>query len=52
MTTADDSSPRDGNDVDAGSDVLGVVGVGYVGLTTGACLAALGHRVVCGDIDA
>jgi len=26
--------------------------VGYVGLTTGACLAALGHRVVCGDIDA
>jgi len=52
MTTADDSSPRNGNDVDAGSDVLGVVGVGYVGLTTGACLAALGHRVVCGDIDA
>ena len=52
MTTADDSSPRDGNAVDAGSDVLGVVGVGYVGLTTGACLAALGHRVVCGDIDA
>ena len=32
--------------------ILGVVGVGYVGLTTGACLAALGHRVVCGDIDA
>lgn len=52
MTTADDPSPRDGNDVDAGADVLGVVGVGYVGLTTGACLAALGHRVVCGDIDA
>ena len=52
MTTADDSSSRNGNDVDAGADVLGVVGVGYVGLTTGACLAALGHRVVCGDIDA
>ncbi|NBU95458.1 MAG: hypothetical protein EBS20_06150 [Actinobacteria bacterium] len=52
MTTADDPSPRDDNDVDAGADVLGVVGVGYVGLTTGACLAALGHRVVCGDIDA
>jgi len=32
--------------------ILGVVGVGYVGLTTGACLAVLGHRVVCGDIDA
>jgi UDP-N-acetyl-D-mannosaminuronate dehydrogenase len=26
--------------------------VGYVGLTTGACLASLGHRVVCSDIDA
>jgi len=32
--------------------VLGVVGVGYVGLTTGACLASLGYRVVCGDVDA
>jgi len=52
MTTAADSSPLDGNDIDAGVDSLGVVGVGYVGLTTGACLAALGHRVVCGDIDA
>jgi UDPglucose 6-dehydrogenase len=31
---------------------LGVVGTGYVGLTTGACLAHLGHHVVCGDIDA
>ena len=30
---------------------LGVVGTGYVGLTTGACLAHLGHDVVCGDID-
>ena len=30
---------------------LGVVGTGYVGLTTGACLASLGHEVVCGDID-
>jgi UDPglucose 6-dehydrogenase len=29
-----------------------VVGTGYVGLTTGACLAALGHHVVCADIDA
>ncbi|WP_158841324.1 UDP-glucose dehydrogenase family protein [Saccharothrix deserti] len=30
---------------------ISVVGAGYVGLTTSACLAALGHRVVCGDID-
>ncbi|WP_214403955.1 UDP-glucose dehydrogenase family protein [Pseudonocardia lacus] len=28
-----------------------VVGTGYVGLTTGACMASLGHRVVCADID-
>jgi UDPglucose 6-dehydrogenase len=31
---------------------VAVVGTGYVGLTTGACLAHLGHRVVCADIDA
>ena len=28
-----------------------MVGTGYVGLTTGACFAHLGHHVVCGDID-
>jgi UDPglucose 6-dehydrogenase len=31
---------------------IAVIGAGYVGLTTGACLASLGHRVVCADIDA
>jgi UDPglucose 6-dehydrogenase len=31
---------------------VGVVGAGYVGLTTAACLAHLGHRVVCADLDA
>jgi UDPglucose 6-dehydrogenase len=30
---------------------IGVIGTGYVGLTTGACLANLGHEVVCADID-
>jgi UDPglucose 6-dehydrogenase len=30
---------------------VGVVGAGYVGLTTAACLAHLGHDVTCGDVD-
>jgi UDPglucose 6-dehydrogenase len=30
---------------------IAVIGSGYVGLTTGACLASLGHRVVCADVD-
>jgi UDPglucose 6-dehydrogenase len=29
-----------------------VLGAGYVGLTTSACLAALGHDLTCCDIDA
>jgi UDPglucose 6-dehydrogenase len=31
---------------------VGIVGCGYVGLTTGACLAHIGHRVTCVDNNA
>lgn len=31
---------------------LTVIGCGYVGLVTGACLAEAGHDVICTDIDA
>jgi UDPglucose 6-dehydrogenase len=33
------------------SSRITVVGSGYVGLTTGACFAHLGHNVTCTDVD-
>ncbi len=31
---------------------IAVIGTGYVGLTTGACLSTLGHHVTCADVVA
>jgi len=31
---------------------VAVIGAGYVGLTTAACLARLGHHITCADLDA
>lgn len=33
------------------SHIITVIGTGYVGLITGACLADLGHTVICTDND-
>ena len=30
---------------------IGVIGIGYVGLVTGACLSDFGHSVLCYDND-
>ncbi len=30
---------------------IGVLGTGYVGLVSGACLADFGNRVICSDVD-
>ena len=31
---------------------IGIIGAGYVGLTTGVCLAEIGHTVILADVDA
>ncbi|MXZ54531.1 MAG: UDP-glucose/GDP-mannose dehydrogenase family protein [Acidimicrobiaceae bacterium] len=46
-----DVGPSDGGGRAASSAAVAVIGAGYVGLTTAACLARMGHRVVCTDID-
>ena len=30
---------------------IAVIGCGYVGLVTGACLAEAGHELICNDVD-
>lgn len=30
---------------------IGIIGTGYVGLVTGVCLAHIGHKVICVDMD-
>ena len=50
MSAASEPAPETADEGSA--PAIAVIGTGYVGLTTGACLAHLGFHVVCADIDA
>jgi UDPglucose 6-dehydrogenase len=49
--SSSEDRPIDVVDRSAAPRSVAVVGTGYVGLTTGACLADLGHQVTCADVD-
>jgi UDPglucose 6-dehydrogenase len=53
MSAATEPASESGNAMgNTGSrPAIAVIGTGYVGLTTGACLAHIGFHVVCADID-
>jgi len=45
-------SRKAASEEDAALYKIAVIGTGYVGLASGACLAEFGHKVICCDIDA
>lgn len=51
MARASDDRPGPSGPIGCAGRRIAVVGAGYVGLVTAACLARLGHRVVCLEAD-
>jgi UDPglucose 6-dehydrogenase len=47
MVVASSDCNKEGNSMN-----VAMIGTGYVGLVTGACLADIGHHVICVDTDA